>query len=403
MANFDLMCELQQKSPSKIVLLIMDGLGGLPMDPGGPTELEAANIPNMNLLAKQGTLGQIVPIRLGITPGSGPAHLALFGYDPVKHEIGRGVLEAAGIGLPVNAGDVAARANLCTLDTEGKITDRRAGRISSEKSAPIVKRLDAIEIPGVKIDVRPVKEYRFVVVIRGEGLEPEIDDTDPQSTGVPPLPAKARDPGSEKAAQIFNTWLAAARKVLADEPIANAATLRGFSTDPGLPKMLDIYGLRSACIAVYPMYKGVSSLVGMDVQQFNGDYPEDEFAAAARIWDDYDFFFIHIKKTDSTGEDGNFNAKVKIIESVDAALPNLLKLKPDVLAITGDHSTPARMKTHSWHPVPFLLWAPTTGRPDDQIQFGETYCVKGGLGTFPAPDVMQLLMAHANRLAKFGA
>ncbi len=388
---------------SKIVLLVLDGLGGLPMKPGGPTELEAAHAPHMDRLAAEGCLGQTIPIRPGVTPGSGPAHLALFGYDPLTYDVGRGALSASGIGLTIQPGDVAARGNFCSLGADGLITDRRAGRISSAEAAPLVAMLDQIEIPGVQTWVRPVKEYRFTVVMRGEGLQPNLKDTDPQATGKAPLPVTAEDAASARAADLFNQWVAEARKVLADQPRANGVTLRGFATDPGLPSYQDAYGLKAACVAVYPMYRGVAKLVGMDIVPFTGEKPKDEFAATAQVWDKYDFIFIHIKKTDSMGEDGNFDGKVKIIEQVDAALPALLDLKPDVLMITGDHSTPARLRAHSWHPVPFLLWAPGAHMPDTETTFGERACARGGLGTFPATEVMPLGLAHALRVGKFGA
>ncbi|MCK4975374.1 MAG: 2,3-bisphosphoglycerate-independent phosphoglycerate mutase [Anaerolineales bacterium] len=394
---------LLRDSDSKIVLLILDGLGGLPIEPGGPTELEAAQIPNMDRLATEGVLGQTIPIRPGVTPGSGPAHLALFGYDPLVHDIGRGALESAGVGMDVRKGDVAARGNFCTLDSDGNIADRRAGRIPTEEAIPIVESLKSIQIPGVETEVRHVKEYRFAVVMRGDVLVPEIEDTDPQQTGVPPLPAKATTPKAERTASLYNQWIAQARQVLADQPIANGLTLRGFATHPGLTSYQDAYGLKAACIAVYPMYRGVSRLVGMDVIEFPGDSPQDEFAALARSWKDYDFFFVHIKKTDSKGEDGDFPGKVKVIESVDAALPALLDLKPDVLIITGDHSTPAKLRSHSWHPVPFLLWAPASVRPDTQNEFGERSCASGSLGNISALDIMPLALAHALRLNKYGA
>ena len=400
---FDYIPPLLRASNSKIVLLVMDGLGGLPVEPGGQTALEAANTPNMDRLATEGMIGQTIPIRPGITPGSGPAHQALFGYDPIQYEIGRGVLEAVGVGLDVGTGDVAARGNFVTLDSEGKITDRRAGRIPSEESGPLVERLKKIEIPGVKIDVRQVKEYRFAVVMRGDNLNPEIEDTDPQETGVPPLPVQPRVAVAGPTARLFEQWIAKACEALSGEKRANGVMLRGFSTDPNLPSFQEAYGLDPACISVYPMYKGISKLVGMKVIQFQGETPEDEFAALARVWDEHDFFFVHIKKTDSKGEDGDFAGKAGIIEGVDQALPRLLELKPDVLIITGDHSTPVRLKSHSWHPVPYLLWAPATVRPDDQTKFGERYCARGGLSTFPALDNMPLALAHALRLEKFGA
>lgn len=388
---------------SKIVLLILDGLGGLPIQTGGPTSLEAAETPIMDRLASEGSLGQIVPIRPGVTPGSGPAHLALFGYDPLDHLVGRGALEAIGVGLEVRAGDVAARGNFCTLDNNGKISDRRAGRISNEEARPLVERLNEIKVGKVEVEVRHLREYRFAIVMRGKDLGSDIADTDPQQTGLSPLAPKASNKASENAALLFGEWIKKAQDLLVEEEQANGVTLRGFGSDPELPVYQDKYGLKAACVAVYPMYRGVSKLVGMDVVDFDGEDPEDEFSAVDTIWNDYDFVFTHIKKTDSMGEDGNFVGKKGIIKSVDKALPALLALKPDVLVITGDHSTPARMRSHSWHPVPLLLWAPERGLPDQQVSFGERACALGGLGTLPASDIMSLALAHAGRLKKFGA
>jgi 2,3-bisphosphoglycerate-independent phosphoglycerate mutase len=386
---FDYIPPLLHPSQSKIVLLVLDGLGGLPLNAGGLTELEAAHTPIMDRLAVEGTLGQVTPIRAGITPGSGPAHLALFGYDPIHYEIGRGVLESVGVGLQVKSGDVAARGNFCTLDKNGNISDRRAGRISTEEALPLVDKIAKVSIPGVNTEVRHVKEYRFAVVMRGDGLDPDIDDTDPQRTGVPPLKPEARTSAAVHTADLFNKWIAEARAALSNEAKANGMTLRGFSSDPKLPTFKDSYGLNAAAISVYPMYKGVASLVGMQVIQFPGETPEDEFSA--------------FKKTDSKGEDGDFDGKAKVIEVVDNALPRLLDLNPDVLIITGDHSTPAKLRTHSWHPVPFLLWAPHTARPDDRTSFGEQACARGGLGDFPSMNTLPLALAHANRIDKFGA
>ncbi|MEW6718279.1 MAG: 2,3-bisphosphoglycerate-independent phosphoglycerate mutase [Chloroflexota bacterium] len=399
----EFLTNLLTPSNSKIVLLVLDGLGGLPLKPDGLTELETAHTPNMDQLAAEGNLGLIVPIGWGITPGSGPAHLALFGYDPFKYDIGRGALEAAGIGMDLKMGDVAARGNLCTLDAEGHIIDRRAGRITTQNAIPVIKRLQSIQIPGVEVHVQHVKEHRFAVMMRGENLNPDMEDTDPQKTGVPPLPVQAHTPSAEYTAGLFNQWITEAVNILADQKPANGLTLRGFATHPGLPSYTESYGLKAACVAVYPMYRGVSRLVGMDIIQFQGEQPGDEFSAARDIWPDYNFQFIHIKKIDSMGEDGNFDGKVHVIEEVDEALPVLLKLKPDVLIITGDHSTPSLLRSHSWHPVPLLLWAPNTIRPDGVKTFGERACARGSLGTFSALDIMPLALAHAGRLMKFGA
>lgn len=399
----DYLTRLIQKSESKIVLLVLDGLGGLPREASGLTELETAKTPHLDQLAADGTLGLSEPIKAGITPGSGPAHLALFGYDPLVHEVGRGALSAAGVGVRIKPGDIAARGNFCTLDSEGKITDRRAGRLPNEESAPVIEILQGIQVPGVEVEVRQVKEYRFTVIMRGKGLNPALKDTDPQKTGVTPMPLVATKPEAEYTADLFNQWIEKALTEISNQPKANGLTLRGFATDPELISYQDAYGLRSACIAVYPMYKGVASLVGMDVLDFAGDHPADEFKALKDNWEKFDFFFVHIKKTDSMGEDGNFDGKVEIIESVDAALPDLIDLKPDVLIITGDHSTPSVLKSHSWHPVPLLLWTPGVHLPDHENQFGERACGRGGLGIFPAVDIMPLALAHAGRLAKYGA
>jgi len=400
---FDYLKPLLNTEKIKIVLLVMDGLGGLPIEPGGRTELETAITPVMDELAKNGTLGQIISIRNGITPGSGPAHLALFGYDPFVYDIGRGALEASGVGMELKKGDVAARGNFCTLDETGKISDRRAGRISTSEAIPIVEMLQDVQVPGVEVEVSHVKEYRFAVVMRGDKLEPDIKDTDPQRTGVAPLPAQAVTKSSQKAADLYNLWIQRASEVIKGQHKANGLTLRGFATHPGLPTFEYSYALRAACIAVYPMYRGVSKLVGMQIIDFEGDTPEDEFNALQRVWDDYDFFFVHIKKTDSKGEDGDFYGKAKIIEGVDKALPQLIDLNPDVLIITGDHSTPAKLKSHSWHPIPFLLHAPATVRPDGQISFGERACAQGGLNTFSALETISLALAHANKIEKYGA
>lgn len=402
MDNLKLIQKMAVDNGSKVVLLVMDGLGGLPMEAGGLTELETAKTPNMDALTARASLGLSTVVAPAFTPGSGPGHMALFGYDPIENMIGRGVLEALGIGFDLRPEDVAIRCNFCTVDKAGNITDRRAGRIPTEEGAKRVELLRKIQIPGVEIFVEPVKEYRFAVIVRGEGLGANIDDTDPQRTGVPILPIEGQDAASEKTAAILRQWVAEAYKVLADYPPANSFTLRGIAKDPGLPRFGDVYNLRAAAVAVYPMYKGVSRLVGMDVIEHDAETPAEEFAVVKKHWDDYDFFFVHIKKTDSYGEDGNFDAKVKVIESVDAALPDLLALKPDVLVISGDHSTPAKLKSHSWHPVPVLL-AADTARRDPSSTFGETSCITGSLGQINHIDIMPLALAHAGRLGKYGA
>jgi 2,3-bisphosphoglycerate-independent phosphoglycerate mutase len=401
MVSLDDLKALARPAQTKIVLLVLDGLGGLSRVADGKTELEAARTPNMDGLAAQGNLGLADPVAPGITPGSGPGHLGLFGYDPLQYRIGRGVLEAVGIDLEMTARDLAARGNFCTVDTAGLITDRRAGRIPTEACARLTPLLEKIEIPGVQLIVRPVREHRFVVLFRGDGLEEGLSETDPQETGKPPLHIHAEVPQAKPAADIANRFVAEARQVLAAEHPANMVLLRGFSKYPRLPKLTEIYGLRAAVIAVYPMYRGLAKLAGMQAVK-TGDTVADEFATLESVYGDFDFFFIHVKKTDSAGEDGNFDKKVAIIEEADTQIPRLLALRPDVLLVTGDHSTPATFKAHSWHPVPVLLWSKWC-RPDRAARFTERECRYGSIGHVRAAELMPLVMAHAERLTKFGA
>jgi 2,3-bisphosphoglycerate-independent phosphoglycerate mutase len=397
----DLVRELAEKNASKIVLLVADGLGGLPLEAGGKTELETARTPNLDRLAARGTSGSSVPVLPGITPGSGPGHLGLFGYDPLEFKIGRGALEATGIGFELGPHDVAARGNFCTLDAAGKISDRRAGRIPSEESFAVVEKLQAVKIPGVETFVKPVKEHRFVVVFRGPGLDGRVADTDPQATGVAPLDPQPAHAAAAKTAEIAKEFVKQARVILQDETKANGLVLRGFAAKPALPSYEELYGLRAAAIAVYPMYKGLARLAGMTLVGKAQSLTE-QIAELEKCWNDYDFFFLHFKYTDSTGEDGAFEQKVKRIEELDAALPRIEALKPDVLIVTGDHSTPSKLKSHSWHPVPTLLVADTC-RPDGLAKFGERECLRGGFGIFPAKHLMLLAMAHAQRFGKYGA
>ncbi|MDQ3249034.1 MAG: 2,3-bisphosphoglycerate-independent phosphoglycerate mutase, partial [Chloroflexota bacterium] len=365
----------------KIVLLVMDGLGGLPLETGGKTELETAHTPNLDRMAAEGSIGLSIPVRAGIEPGSGPAHLSLFGYDPIQYEIGRGVLEAMGIGFALDKNDLAARGNFATVAADGTITDRRAGRINTDECVRLAAKLQAAtgaSLPGYEVFVRPVEEHRFVLVIRGAGLGGDLSETDPLVTGKKPMLVEDQSGTAEGAhsAALVNRWVEGARAVIADELKANSLNLRGLAKDPGLPSFGEIYGLRAAAIAVYPMYKGVARLVGMETIEFAGDRPHHEIEALERMWNEYDFFFIHIKKTDSYAEDGNFDAKVHEIEAVDAVMPRILALNPGCVIVTGDHSTPAKLRSHSWHPVPTLLWSPRA-MPDAVQTFGERACAGG--------------------------
>ena len=397
----ELITSLQTSTDGKIVMLVSDGIGGLPQKPGGLTELETAKTPNLDALAKIGVQGLSTPIKPGITPGSGPGHLGLFGYDPLKYIIGRGALEAAGIGFAMADKDVAIRCNFCTTDASGNITDRRAGRIASEESAKVVETLKVIKIPGVEIFVEPVKEHRFVVVFRGDGLGDAVADTDPQKTGVPVLEPVAHDAASKKTADVAKQFHEQAVKILAKQPKANNHTMRGFAKKPHMPSYKELYGLKSACIAVYPMYKGLASFAGMTLVGHPATLSE-EIDVLEKEWKNYDFFFVHFKYTDSRGEDGNFDEKVKMIEEFDKVVPRIMALKPACLVVTGDHSTPAKMSAHSFHPVP-TLFVSDLARTDATEQYGERYAVMGGLGQFEAMYMMPLAMAHAGKLGKFGA
>ncbi len=395
---------VKPEANSKMVLLIMDGLGGLPFPSAGwQTALEAAQTPHMDALAERGTCGLHLPVASGITPGSGPAHLALFGYDPIRHQVGRGVLSALGIGFDLQPGDVAARGNFCTVDESGLVTNRRAGRIPTEKGQALCALLrEHVELDGVEVFIQSVKGYRFLLVLRGEGLDATINETDPLRVGQRPRRAEAQSPEAQATAGFVRAFVDQARDVLADQDPANMVLLRGFAQRPKWPTMHDVFGLRAVAIAGYPMYRGVARLVGMQPIAY-ADALTEAVDLLRQHWDEFDFFFVHVKPTDSAGEDGDFDKKKRVIEEVDGLLPQVLDLNPDVIVITGDHSTPARLKYHSWHPVPALLWSETC-RSDRVTQFHERACIAGGLGPrFPATDLLPLMLAHAGRLDKFGA
>jgi 2,3-bisphosphoglycerate-independent phosphoglycerate mutase len=401
MVSLEQIKEISLSSPSKIALVVIDGLGGLPHPETRKTELEAARTPNLDRLAKEGICGLTDPISQGITPGSGPAHLALFGYDPLRFIIGRGVLEALGIDFELEKGDVAARGNFCTVNDEGFLLDRRAGRISTEKCTELCQQLNKIKIDEAQLFVSPVSGHRFVIIFRGDNLGAELSDSDPQQIGMMPNQIVALSPKARKTAALANEWVAKAKAALADSHPANMVLLRGFSQHPHFPSMSEVYKLKPAAIAAYPMYRGLAKLVGMEILG-SGNSIEEEFIALGQYYADYDFFFLHIKQTDTAGEDGDFWRKVQAIEEVDAALPRLINLQPEVIVVTGDHSTPALLKGHSWHPVPFLLYSRWC-RPDDVAEFSERACAKGSLGRFPALEVMPLALANALKLTKFGA
>jgi 2,3-bisphosphoglycerate-independent phosphoglycerate mutase len=392
---------LVQPADTKILLVVMDGLGGY-ADAEHGTELEEASTPNLDRLALEGVTGLVEPVAPGITPGSGPGHLGLFGYDPERFELGRGALSAAGLDFELRPGDVAARGNLCTLAGDGTVADRRAGRIPDPEAQEVVARLQGgVRLEGVEVFFRHEREHRVLVVLRGDGLDPRVGDTDPQRTGVPPLEPHPFDPDAKRTTELVTELDAQVRASLADEPKANALLLRGFDTHRELPGFAERYGLRAAAVAIYPMYRGIARLLGMDVLGQPADLTE-QVAILRRAWADHDYFFLHHKYTDSAGEDGDRPRKIAAIEQLDAVVPELRDLGPDVVAVSGDHSTPSQMAAHSWHAVPVLLWGERSGR-DEVERFGERWCRAGGLGLRPTKDLMAFLLANAGRLQKYGA
>ena len=401
MTKEEVLQSLAIQTESKLVMVVMDGIGGLPVR--GKTELEAAKTPNLDRFTPNAICGLIDPISYGITPGSGPSHLALFGYDPFRHEIGRGVMEAMGIDIPLTKDDLAARGNFATIDEKGIIVDRRAGRISTEKNQEICKFLgnEIKEIEGIRISIYPGKEHRFVMVFQGGGLQDDLTDADPQKDGLRAKGTEALSQEARKTAEIVNLYWKKATEVLKPFHPANTILLRGFSRIPDIPMISKRFKLRPAAIATYPMYRGLARLVGMEVLK-TGETLRDEVETLKKYFDRYDFFYIHFKKPDTAGEDGNFKMKVKAIEEIDRILPSVFKLQPDVLVITGDHSTPAPLKSHSWHPNPVLLFSKYV-RPDGIRRFTEKHCQKGQLGRFPAMDVIPLMLANGLKLKKFGA
>lgn len=397
-----LLAELVQPNTTKILMLIMDGLGGLALQPDGLSELESAHTPNLDALASRSSLGMTQPLIPGVAVGSGPGHLALFGYDPLQYEIGRGALEVLGVDFELGPDDIAARGNFCTLGDQGLISDRRAGRLPTEEATELIKILRTIRVPGAEFFLEPIKEHRFAFVMRKTGAGVQLTDTDPLHNGMPPNPVTGLDSASHVSADLINQFLFQARQVLKDLSPANMILLRGFEKLPILPSFAERYQLNAAAVAVNGMYRGVSRLVGMQVLDVHGTSIADEFDTLEQAWQDFDFFYLHVKKTDTYGEMGDFSAKVGVIEEFDALLPRALALRPDVIVVGGDHSSPAAMRSHSWHPVPLLLHS-QFARAERSCQFGETACAHGHLGIIPATHVMPLALAHAGRLQKYRA
>ena len=400
MIDFPYITEICSSTSSKIVMLVVDGLGGLPHPDTGKSELETAETPNLDRLAAESACGLTTPVAPGITPGSGPGHLALFGYDPVKYMIGRGALEAIGIGVELKKGEVATRGNFCTVDDSGLLVDRRAGRIPTSESTPLVEMLDGIEVPNVDISVYPVSDHRFVLVLSGDGLDERVRETDPQLVGVPPLEAEAVVPEAEKTAEIVRAFAKLAREVLRERSSANMMLLRGFSALPDIPDMGRTYSLNPACIAAYPMYRGLAHLVGMKVIPTGGTF-DDELDTLEKSFHEHDFFFLHYKPADAAGEDGDFEGKVETLERLDAQIPRLLELDIDTLVVAGDHSTPSVMGSHSWHPVPLMVKS-SIYVGDGVGGFNERACASGSIGRIQAVNIMLIALANAGKLQKFG-
>lgn len=401
MIDLEVLRDCYVPSPSKIVMLVADGLGGLAHPETGRSELETAVIPNLDAMSRESACGLTIPVLPGVTPGSGPGHLSLFGYDPLKHLIGRGALEALGIDVALESGDVAARGNFCTVDGDGLLVDRRAGRIPTELSEPLCRLLDQIKLDGVQLDVYPVQDYRFVLRLRGEGLSAALSETDPQRVGLAPLPAEPLAPEAQRSASLVNQFASRAQQLLAEEERANMVLLRGFAKLPSLPPMGEIYRLNPGAIAAYPMYRGLATVAGMRVI-LTGKTFADEVETLRENYNAHDFFFLHYKPADAAGEDGDFDAKVKRLEELDALIPQIRELEPDVLIVCGDHATPAVMAGHSWHPVPFMLHSAWTGAEGIK-EFNERECALGSIGRIPATNVMLLALSHAGKLVKFGA
>lgn len=404
----DLYSELTLNTGAKLALIVLDGVGDIATSgQNGMTPLEAAATPNLDALVREGCAqGRMIPVAPGITPGSGPGHLALFGYDPLVTQVGRGVIEALGLGIELKAGDIAARANFCTLDAKGIVTDRRAGRIDTAVCVDLCELLSKKikKIGDVDVLIKPGKGHRFVVVFRGKGLEGPLTDADPHREGLKIPTVEAVDLKSAKAAKaakLVAAFYAIALPLLAKQTPANGFLMRGIAHQPEIPSFEQRYQLKPACIAVYPMYKGLAQLVGMT--KIEGPQTiSQQFESYLAEHANYDFFFIHYKYTDMHGEDGNFEGKKKAIEEFDAALPILLRKKPDVLVITGDHSTPCSMKGHSWHPQPVLLHSDCCGS-DKLERFSETGANLGSLGVFEARFLMRYMQANGRMFDKFGA
>ena len=393
---------LVSRNETKIVFLVLDGLGDIPDAAEGVTPLESAKKPNIDrLAAERGILGRLVPVEIGITPGSGPGHLSLFGYDPSRYEIGRGILEVLGLEMDLKEGDVAARGNFCTV-REGIVVDRRAGRLETEETERLCEKISRSlsSFEGMEIVLRPGKSHRFGIIFRGEGLSDALTDADPHRDRMPFTFVSPRNDEAKETARKVNLFLTEAMRLLEHEKRGNGILLRGFSKRPEMPSFYERYSMKAVAFCSYPMYRGIAKLLGMDVTESPKDY-EEMVTGLKRYYGDYNFFFLHVKETDLAGEDGDFDRKRRVIEQIDRLIPEIVALDPQVMVITGDHSTPCMLRGHSWHPVPLLLLTKTGER--DGLSFGERHCLLGSVGTIYGRNLMNLVLAHASRLDKFGA
>ncbi len=394
--------EWAQNDGGSIVLLVMDGVGDIP-DDRGRTPLEAARTPNLDRIARKASLGRTIPIAPGVTAGSVAGHLALLGYDPMAVKIGRGPIDALGVGVDLQPGDVVMRGNFATVK-DGIVIDRRAGRLPGDTAAELCFALNAklrFKFEGIETQIAQTAEHRFVLHLRGNNLSPQITDTDPGQNGLPAKPCRANAPQAARTAEIVNIVAKAAADFLMINR-ANAILLRGAGARPHLASFNDHYGLNAMAVATYPTYRGIAAACGMELYPMMPSDAHDaiNFAVSALQGPNkHQFIFIHYKNTDTAGEDGNFDAKVAAIEHLDAALKPLVDQPPDVLVVAGDHPTPVAMRGHSWHPVPLMIASKWTPGGKNQ-RYTERQCADGELGTIKATDVMALAMGHAKRLRK---
>jgi len=404
----------------KYLLIICDGMGDLPIaELGNKTPLEAASTPNLDRLAQNGKLGLMYVLGKGIRPNSDEAHLVLLGYDLEKDYPGRGPIEAAGVGIVLQEGDVAIRANLATIDQDLHVIDRRAGRIKD--CSAFIKDLDGMEIDEVKFVLKPGTGYRVALVMRGKGLSDQITNSDVHYAtedkivehweGLPVNVIKPLDDSVEAkfTAEVLQRFLERAHEVLEKNPHngkrqenrevkGNYLLTRGPGYFKQLQSFKEKWGKTACCIAGAGLYKGLGVMAGMDLIEVSGATGMPDTNVGAKIQaareqlKNYDFVFVHIKPTDIFSEDGNWQGKREFIEKIDLAI-DFLEETGTVICVTADHSTPCILKDHSADPVPLLINRP--GEFGDGIEkFSEPFCAKGSLGAIEGKDLMKLLFEY---------